>query len=96
MFGTKLDRLRDLERAVKVQITLEEQRVRRGISAEKCTAYPVIVLTEDVPPARRLIGPLPHPSIVRAWAIEHGYVPRGRSGPLSAAVLDIYRDEAFG
>lgn len=89
--GTRLERLRTLERQVKVQIGLEEQRLARGGTAAMGVAYPVVLPTASAP-----VQPLPPASTIRAWAISEGYLPpHQRHGRVPIDVIDLYREQVL-
>jgi hypothetical protein len=95
--GRRLDRLRDLERAVKVQIELEELAESRGRAAvDPCAAYPTtdsVPATDDQPRGRTstVRVPLEHVStpVMRAWARQNRYAVSAR-GPIDEFVVGAF------
>jgi hypothetical protein len=96
--GRRLDRLRDLERAVKVQIELEELAESRGrAAADPCAAYPttdsVPAPDEGQPRGRTSIVrvPLEHVStpVMRAWARQNRYAVSAR-GPIDDFIVGAF------
>lgn len=95
--GTRLQQLRELERAVKVQIEVEERNVLRGLAAQAGSAYPSLDVgpTAVAAPAenRAAIVRVPFGHVagpaIRAWARAHRYDVTSR-GRLDDLVIGAY------
>lgn len=97
--GRRLDRLRELERAVRVQIELEEIAEARGRARhDPCAAYPATDpgpatdIDPRSPDRTTLVRvPVQHvaPPVMRAWGRANRYEVRDR-GPLDDFVVGAF------
>jgi hypothetical protein len=96
--GKRLDRLRDLERAVKVQIELEELAESRGrVRVDPCAAYPSTDTAPATAPHRSperttvVRVPLEHVATptIRKWARANRY-DVAPQGPIERFVLGAF------
>lgn len=103
--GTRLEQLEALHQRVGHEIEAERLAMARG---ERRTPVAVtykyphpVTISRDVVMDRLTSrswahGPLPAPHIIRAWAIDNGYMAgTHRTGPIPADVVDLYRQQVL-
>lgn len=88
--GTRLEQLQTLRNRLDHEIAAEQRRL-----ALAPTVRPIHHATLPAPrPAP--VGGLPATSVIRAWAIDNGYISEHqRHGRLPAHVFEIYREQVL-
>ena len=85
--GTRLEQLELLRRRLDHEIDIERRAGAMAVRMPppETVAHAAPRLTED--------QPLPPAHVIRAWAIEEGYLmPHQRHGRISQQIADIYRE----
>lgn len=88
--GTRLKQLQTLRSRLDHEIAAEQRRLALA---------PTVRPIHHAPPAPRSapVTGMPATSVIRAWAIENGYISEHqRHGRLPAHVVDIYREQVMG